>query len=223
MTGYRRRRYIISRLQVKLLALIAIYGAVSVLAIGLMTFSPLALKMIDPDASALEQERAGAVFLALDLRLWPAVLVTILGVGIHAVLTTHRIVGPLYRIQQDMRKASRGNYKVRTHIRERDLLHSEADDLNHLLSSVDQRFEKLRTLAAPLRGELVPGDPLSADCKQALESILVELDRIDPRRAEDNAIEAPEPPPALPSASIEISCDSLEGESSEVPPETRQP
>lgn len=133
MISFRRRRFLISRLQVNILLNLVVYGFAIIMGIGTLVFLPSALELHNPDLSIAERAKASSIFLAMDVRIWPAVSVICLVIGAHAVLLTHRIVGPLYRFQMVIQAVLGGELSMRARIRKRDMLHAEADQLNELL------------------------------------------------------------------------------------------
>jgi len=201
MSLSRRRKYLISGLQVRLLLLLGIYGLVFVLLVGGVVFLPVILDMADSELSASQHAKAGEIFLALDLRLWPAVLLTLLAIGWHSVLVTHRIVGPLYRLRQVMGAAAGGDHAIVARIRKKDLLHDETASLNELLRSVESRWDAVREdalrLSVALKNAAPDGGPSTSDVQDSSWRVcLLQLEShfgSPPRKT-------PEPPPALPSS-----------------------
>lgn len=207
----RRRRYIISRLQVRLLLHLLLYGALFLGGIALFVFLPVALEMSDPESSEQQQAKASAAFLALDASVWPAVGTLLVVIGGHAVLLTHRVVGPLYRFRQVMRDVARGDLSIRAKIRDKDLLHDEAEVLNELLEAFESRthgvvreLEHLREALAAL-DEADEGKALLAErarLREALvrlEARLPAIPEVSVESASAMEAERVEPPAALPS------------------------
>ena len=205
----RRRRYLISRLQVRILLHLLLYAAAFVGGVALLVFLPVALEMNDPDAPAQQQAKASAAFLALDSRVWPAVFALTCLIGSHAVLLTHRVAGPLYRFRQVMRDAARGDLSLRARIRRKDLLHDEADVLNELLETLDRRNVRASRTLQELRGALAELDGLVDSGAGATElarvhEVLRELDdhlgSAPPETGPDPATNGDDVPAPLPSA-----------------------
>jgi len=80
-----------------LLALTILSGAGIALA-----FAPSAYVLATTsDLKSLEP--AAAEFLVLHQRLWPAAIITFAGIFVYAILFSHRIAGPVYRINAVLR------------------------------------------------------------------------------------------------------------------------
>lgn len=89
--------------------------------------------------------------------------------GILAILITlfisHRIAGPIYRLEKDIAEVNRGNLNIDIHVRAN-------DELQDLAKSLDQLVKSIRTSVLELNKELsaLPGEPLSNADRQRLEN-----------------------------------------------------
>ncbi len=94
-------------------------------------------------------------------------LVVVVFVGLAAaavtLFTSHRISGPLYRMQKDLEKIVDGNLKVRFNLREGDEIKALAKTLDIMTETMRLNVDKMKRMV----DELVP---LAADRKQ-LEKI----------------------------------------------------
>lgn len=203
---FRRRRYLISKLQLRLLLILGIHGFTAVLGIAGLVFLPLALDMNDAGLSESERAKASAAFLSMDMRLWPAFATILIAIGTHAVLITHRIVGPLYRLTQVMGAAARGDHTIVAHIRDRDYLHAETEVLNDLLRSVRQKWVDVQGEAIRLREILdrsadAPDSGVSVEPLRELSEILDRLEgHLEARTGTPSEIDSPADPPEPSSA-----------------------
>jgi len=62
---------------------------------------------------------------------------------VHSILTSHRIVGPLYRFRVVFSEVKAGNLVPWVGLRRRDLLIKEADALNEMLVSLRDRVSRI--------------------------------------------------------------------------------
>ena len=95
-----------------------------------------------------ELEPAAREFLILHRRIWPAVLFVLAGVFLYTVFFSHRIAGPVYRINAVLQAMLRGEYPDSVRIRKGDHFHQTAELL-----------ERLSRQLAGKRGGDPPGRP----------------------------------------------------------------
>lgn len=99
MHTYERRRYLVSRLQYRLLAFNLLYALVIFLSLAAAIFVPPMLRLDDYDAAEF--------FLLLHSRIWPGLLLVLLLLSLHSVMVSHRIAGPLYRFRKVFQSLAR--------------------------------------------------------------------------------------------------------------------
>lgn len=81
----------------------------------------------------------------------------IIGILILTMLYSHRIAGPLYRLSQFVKKITEGHLSERVSLREKDVIHPMAEELNELVSvyhdklqEIQREVETLETLAGKM-------------------------------------------------------------------------
>ena len=104
-------------------------------------------------ADLAELEPAAEEFLILHRRIWPAVLVVLAGVFVYTLCFSHRIVGPIYRINQVLHKMLRGEYPGSVTLRKGDHFQQTAE----LLERLARQLARQREERAP-GGPVDPGD-----------------------------------------------------------------
>lgn len=167
MKTFKRRRFIIDKqLQYRLLIYDGIYFLIIMISLVLFLFAPLAIELLGRHVQDTRRWEAAAQALYLHTMLWPALLVILILLGIHAVIVSHRIAGPLFRFRMSFEKIIEGNLKPPIRIRKNDFLYNQQ-------LVIDRLVEALRSKIAAMQIE-----------QQAIESIL------DQKMAED----APIPP-----------------------------
>jgi hypothetical protein len=83
-----------------------------------------------------ELEPAAREFLILHHRVWPAALFIFGGVFAYTLLFSHRIAGPIYRINAVLRKLLEGEHPGKVTLREGDFFHDTAELLETLSRKV---------------------------------------------------------------------------------------
>jgi hypothetical protein len=122
-------------------------------AIGIfVVFAPSMFGLLT-GADLAELEPAAQEFLILHRRIWPAVLVVLAGVFVYTLLFSHRIVGPIHRINQVLHNMLRGEYPGSVTLRKGDHFHQTAE----LLERLSQQLARQREEGAP-GGPVDPGD-----------------------------------------------------------------
>lgn len=58
---------------------------------------------------------------------------------IWGVILTHRFIGPLQRLEDDLRKISEGDYSIRIRVRKDDDLHPIADVINKIIDRLQRK------------------------------------------------------------------------------------
>lgn len=77
-------------------------------------------------------EPAAAEFLVLHKRVWPAVLFVLVGLAGYTLLVSHRIAGPVYRINDVLRKMLDGEFPRKVTFRRGDYFGETAELLERL-------------------------------------------------------------------------------------------
>ncbi len=157
-----RRQFIVNRpLQERLIAQMLGYGLLmgGIVASVLLVPPILQLARTDQDESQLIE--SATVLLYLDTRLWLIVGVCVVVLGVHALLTSHRIAGPLYRLSVMHASLTRGEIPRAVRCRARDFLQTEiqsaqamADALRTHISGAQQAADTLREAVTSLESDL---------------------------------------------------------------------
>lgn len=134
-----RRQFLINpRFQVGVALWVFFFILVYSFVLGLVIFLPLQQELdvaVRPD----EQARIADHILQLHFRLWPAVLIVAILVGLQAIFTSHRMVGPLYRIERVLRAMAAGESPQRIELRRGDWCHELAEAVADLGEQLEQR------------------------------------------------------------------------------------
>lgn len=136
-----RLKYILkSHLQLKLLALILLSILIPLFTVGgclyYVMFQVMAEQLGIPESIAQNLIPVLHKINFLLLVGLPPVLILIF---ILAIVLTHRLVGPLERLERDLEKISVGNYSVRLKLRKKDDLKPLADTINKIIDKLERR------------------------------------------------------------------------------------
>lgn len=69
-----------------------------------------------------------------------AVVVTL--VSWRVLILSHRLAGPIYRLEKDLQDIARGNFSMRIKFRKKDELKSIAEGINKILDEIEKRLKK---------------------------------------------------------------------------------
>jgi len=125
----------------------------SLLVFGLAFLVPFilpALKLVS-QIPLEERARAANQLLVLAQTIWLALAVLIPTAAVFSIYLTHRLAGPLFRIEQTARELIRGNLALRIQFRKGDELHELAGLLNEVLDSLKQAFLEIRESETHMR------------------------------------------------------------------------
>ena len=112
------------------------------LSIGVIfVFAPSVLRLLT-GATLTELEPASQEFLILHQRIWPAVLFVLVGMFLYTLRISHRIAGPIYRINSVLQTMLKGEYPNRVALRKGDHFHSTAELLEALSRQLAGKREK---------------------------------------------------------------------------------
>ncbi len=162
----------------------------SLLVFGLTFLVPFirpALKLVSP-LPLEERARAADQFLVLaqTVTVWPALVVLIPAAAVFSIYVTHRLAGPLFRLEQTARELIRGNLALRIRLRKGDELHELAGLLNEVLDTLEQAFRGIRESEAHARevlswimDEMRRQPSVNREVLNRLEIALKEGERID--------------------------------------------
>jgi len=174
------------RLAVTFFVSISVYSAI----LGLIMFYPLYQDMTLASTPE-EQALISTVVLYLHRSFWPGFLLVALLAALQAILSSHRLVGPMYRFEKMVQELISGNYKMRIRIRKRDQFKEMEGYLNGLAGVLDvakmrddQFYHdariKLETIDAMLDAE---GAEYPSDVKRLARELISELDARESSRA----------------------------------------
>jgi hypothetical protein len=121
----------------------------------LLVFAPSVIGLLT-GADLSELEPAAEELLILHQRIWPAVLFVLVGVFLYTLVFSHRIAGPIYRINKAIEMMLRGECPKRITLRKGDHFQETAE----LLERLAQQINRQQGDHAPGRppGSVAPGE-----------------------------------------------------------------
>jgi len=139
----RRRRVLVDKpLQFGFLLVCFSYITAFMLMVGLALFIPLIIEL--PNKQPVLAEAAASQLLLLHQRFWPAVLVSLLLLSLHAILISHRFAGPLYRHKVIYKEIASGKIPGAFIARKGDFLRKETAGLNEMIESLRFRLQDIQ-------------------------------------------------------------------------------
>lgn len=151
----RRKQILISPLQYRLVLTSFVHFCIIVLVFAALLFLPLGwhLRSTSLDASPANLAVANE-FLALHGRFWPAMILVLGLLVVHALVISHRLAGPLYRFRRVWQAVAEGNLSVRARLRKNDYLTQEADAINEMIGALAGRITGIEAQVTALRAAL---------------------------------------------------------------------
>jgi len=184
----RRRYFLVDAFQYRLLAIslghIVLFG----LFVAVALFLPSIMALLDASQSIPEKGRAADVFLRMDARFWPSALLMFVLIGVHSVLVSHRIAGPLVGFRRVWKAVGEGDLSLRARIRRQDYLAREAESINTMIAGlggqvaeVQEQFRKIRAAWDELRTGLKTAS--TEEAARGVETLGLQIDALGARLA----------------------------------------
>jgi methyl-accepting chemotaxis protein len=150
---------------------------------GIATYYPLVSEL--QEATHLDdQARAASVMLGLERTVWPAFILVLILAFIGTLLVSHRIAGPIYRLEKAIEEFVSGNLKERIRLRKTDEFKEIETAVNKLaeylenVQASDSHFhtdlrEKLSRVSTILNSE---GQSSDEQVRKIVDELIVTLD-----------------------------------------------
>ena len=107
-------------------------------------------------------------------------LLTVIGITVLAILYSHRISGPLYRIKLYAKMLSGGRFDTAIKFRHKDAIHSLAEVLNKMSKNYNDKTSMITTEIQRLKDAVTELDSIK-EKKEAVETSLKKVTEIDSR------------------------------------------
>ncbi len=157
---------------------IIIYSAV----LGFIIFYPL-YSALNSAATIEEQTLISSMVLFLHKRVWIGFIIVAGLAAVHAIFSSHRVVGPMYRFEKMVEALKGGDYRMRIRIRKRDEFKEMEGFLNELAQNLEMKENRnlqfysdmrtrLETISAMLEAE---GAEYPEDVRRLTQGLINEL------------------------------------------------
>ena len=151
MKFLRRRKFIINKdLQYSLLIISFFYLLLFFVVVGSILFVPLMIELDSADYYSEQAFQTASKILYLHTKFWPAVLLSLLVIALHSIRTSHKIAGPLYRLNLVFAAIKQGNLPQRIRLRKGDYLLKEVELINQMLESLRVKVHDIQEAQARL-------------------------------------------------------------------------
>jgi methyl-accepting chemotaxis protein len=104
-------------------------------------------------------------------------LLLLVGVGLWALRTSHRIVRPVHTLHRALEELAEGDLGVRVELHQGDEFHEVGDALNHLVDEFSTTLTTLHLLVDRIAGLVGDGSRPAASVAAEVQALVAELDR----------------------------------------------
>ncbi len=147
----RRRKFLINRDVQFTLLFSSIFNIFLFLTVvGAALFIPLFVELEKGSGSLEFRQATAEIILYLHANFWPAALFSLVLIGLLSVRTSHRIVGPLYKITLAIESLKNGRLPKSVRGRDGDFLAPEIDITNQMLDILRMRVTEIQSAQAEL-------------------------------------------------------------------------
>lgn len=183
----KRRQFCVHAIQRKYVFLSLVPLTISSVLIIALLFIPVDV-LLYSSASATVQKTVAQDLEALGFRIWPAIFVGMLVSGFLSVLVTvivtHRLAGPLYRLEQVIDRIAAGDFSSGFALRKGDDLVGLATALNRAIGNLAEIVQETRSRLGDLATRIETlvrsgGDGFAHDRQQDLAALLQEAQQAE--------------------------------------------
>ena len=117
--------------------------------------------------------KSTADFILPAVLLSGAIAVMIIGAAtvVVTLFTSHRIAGPLYRVEKDIKEVASGNLNVKIHLRQSDELKALASALGNMVQSLKKNVSEAKSIVSELEKTLESSGETPEAVKGKLRSL----------------------------------------------------
>ena len=146
-----RRKFYVHPIQRKYFHLALVPLIVCAFLLILLVFVPVFWAVNGPTPNLDQAAALGQIYGMGGLRIWAAVIVSMLAACLLSFIATHKFAGPLYRIEQILRKVEEGDLPVSVRIR-RD------DDIQEFARVLDSAFNTIAVALTAIKEQQAKAD-----------------------------------------------------------------
>lgn len=144
---FRRKQYLIkTKFQLKYTGLILLFMFIVAWLAGYTVYCTGWLLMGEKLANVYPQGRLVAIMRTINITLLLRLALITPLVVLISILLSHRVAGPLYRIERFLRSVAKGDFSMKLHLRKNDELQDLAGSINEMTEDLKNRVKKLKGL-----------------------------------------------------------------------------
>ncbi len=152
----KRRSFVVHRkLQITLVVMSFSYVILFCVVMGVYLFIPLMMELDNSDIGSAAALLATNRILYLHQKFWPALLLSLVAIGCHSILISHKIAGPLYRFNLIFKAIKEGIVPAPTQLRRSDYLHGEMENINQMLEGLRDKLTGLQKAQGNLNRSII--------------------------------------------------------------------
>jgi methyl-accepting chemotaxis protein len=118
------------------------------------TITPIFMEMRAVNPGSNRAYLLASSFLQLHRHIWPAAILVMLFVIVHALLFSHRIAGPMYRFRQIFLALRAGSVPGHQRLRKGDYLQLEMKLINEMLDSMRSKITAIQETQISIAGTI---------------------------------------------------------------------
>ena len=180
MNFFRRRRFVINKsLQYNLLFISLFYAILFLAVVGASLFIPLMVELGKAEEFSEKSLQAANLILYLHSNFWPAVLLSLIFIGLHSIRTSHRIAGPFYRLNSVIRAMEKGNLPRPIQLRKGDYFFPEVELFNQMIEKFRGKVTEIQGLQAQLSKDISECSEVTGHASK--EEIIEHINKITER------------------------------------------
>ena len=139
---FRRRRYLVERkFQLRFAGMILLFMFAVALFCSLTIYYNTWMLLGEKLANVYPQGRLAGILKQANFVLFKRLLLITPLVGILAIVLSHRIAGPIFRIKKTLDEVIKGDYGKRLYLRNTDELKDVAESINSLVELLEKKKE----------------------------------------------------------------------------------
>ncbi len=141
---FRRRRYLVEKgFQLRFAGMILLFMFAVALFCSLTIYYNTWMLLGEKLANVYPQGRLAGILKQANFVLFKRLLLITPLVGILAIVLSHRIAGPIFRIKKTLDEIIKGDYSKRLHLRNTDELKDVAESINSLMELLEKKKNKV--------------------------------------------------------------------------------
>ena len=137
---FRRRRYFVDKkFQLKFAGMILLFMFIIAIFSSLTIYYYTWMLLGEKLASIYPQGRLVGILKTANIILFTRLMLITPLVFVLAIILSHRIAGPIFRIKNTLDEVAKGNYRKKLYLRKTDELQDVADSINKLMDTLERK------------------------------------------------------------------------------------